>query len=56
MWPIIKFLIGGVPAGMAWSQGKAAKRMTRLSGRGLFVSRVSIIVVTREGLFVMRPV
>ncbi len=55
MWPIIMFLIGGVPAEMAWSQGKVVEGLTRLSGERAFVSRVSIIVVTREGLLVMRP-
>ncbi len=56
MWPIIMFFIGGVPAGMAWRQGKAAEGLTRLSGKRAFVSRVSTIAVTREGFLVMRPV
>ncbi len=56
MWPIIIVLIRGVPAGMAWSQGKAAEGLTRLSGERAFVLRVSIIAVTRERLLVMRAV
>ncbi len=47
------FLIGGIPAGMAWSQGKIARRITRMSGERAFVSRVSIIAVTRVGLYVI---
>ncbi len=47
------FLVGGVPAGMAWSQGKEARGLIRLSGERDFVSRSDIIDVTRAGLFVM---
>jgi hypothetical protein len=56
VWPIIMLLIGGFPAGMSWSQGKAAEGLTRLSGERAFISRGLIIAVTREGLLVMRPV
>jgi hypothetical protein len=56
MWSIIMFFIGGVPVGIAWIQGKAAKRLTRLSGERALVSRDWIIDVTRVGLFVMRLV
>jgi hypothetical protein len=52
MWPIIMFLIEGVPAGMAWIQGKVARGLTRLYGERAFISRISIIAVTRVGLFV----
>ena len=47
------FFDGVVPAGMAWSQGKEMKRLIRLSGKRAFVSRPSIIAVTRAGLFVI---
>ena len=53
MLPIIMFLVGGAPAGMAWSQGKEARGLIRLSGERAFVSRLSIIDVTRAGSFVM---
>ena len=54
--PIIMLLVGGVPVGMAWSQGRVAWGFTRLSGERAFVSRFSIIVVTRAGLFVNSPI
>ena len=38
---------------MAWSQGKEARGLIRLSGDRAFVSRPSIIAVTRAGLFVI---
>ena len=38
---------------MAWSQGKEARRLIRLSGETAFVSRPSIIAVIRARLFVM---
>ena len=45
------FFCGGIPAGMAWSQGKEARGLIRLSGKRAFVSRPSIIAVTCAGLF-----
>jgi hypothetical protein len=51
--PIGMFLVGSVPAEMACSQGKGARRLTRLSGEMSFVSRLLIIAVTRAGVFVM---
>ena len=47
------FLVGGVPAGMAWSQGKEARGLIRMSGERVFASRPSIIALTRAVLFVM---
>ena len=41
---------------MAWSQGKVAMGFTRLSGERDSVSRLSIIVVTRAGLFAISHV
>ena len=38
---------------MAWSQGNEARGLMGLSGKRGFVSRLSIIAVTREGSFVM---
>ena len=46
-------LVGGVPAGMAWNQGREARGLTRLSGERAFVSRLSTIDVTCAGMFVM---
>ena len=37
---------------MTWTHGKEARGLIRLSGERNFVSRPSIIVVTRVGLFV----
>ncbi len=56
MLRIVMFLVGGVPAGMAWSQGKEARGLLRLSGERAFVSRLPINDVTRAGSFVMSPV
>jgi hypothetical protein len=36
MLPIIRFLVGGVPEGMAWSQRKEARSLIRLSGERYF--------------------
>ena len=37
MLPIIMFLVGGAPSGMAWNQGKEARGLIRLSGERAFV-------------------
>ena len=37
MLPIIMFLVGGVPAGMSWSQGKEARGLISLFGESAFV-------------------
>ncbi len=48
--------VWGVPTGMAWSQVKVARGLTRLSGERAFVSRFYIIDVTRVRLFVNNPI
>jgi len=53
MLSIIMLLVGGVPTGMAWSQGKEARGLIRLSGERAFVSRPSIIDMPHAGSFVM---
>jgi len=53
MLPIIMFLVGGVPVGMAWNQDKEVRGLIRLFGERAFVSRTSIIAVTRAGLSMM---